>query len=227
MLKKSLYGLKSLRGFINKCKFDFVFLLQKLLYGLKRKSPRQWYKSFVNFVITAGFTRYAYDCCLYFKRGIDKCMAVYLLLYIDEMLLIDPHLQQINEINGAEFEMKYLGHSRRVFGKDIIRNTVDFETVCIYWKSFIKIFSECMSQNLPLASHFKLYKQQYPIDEIDIRYMKRIPYANTVGSIMYTMVCAIHDVFHAISTLSKFMANLGPEHWEALNWLPRYLKGIT
>lgn len=58
-------------------------------------------------------------------------MAVYLLLYIDE-LLIDPHLQQINEINGAEFEMKYLGHSRRVFGKDIIRNTVDFETVCIY-----------------------------------------------------------------------------------------------
>ncbi|KAL2454952.1 Retrovirus-related Pol polyprotein from transposon TNT 1-94 [Abeliophyllum distichum] len=32
------------------------------------------------------------------------------------------------------------------------------------------------------------------------------------------------DVAHAISTLSRFMANPGPEHWEALKWLLRYLK---
>ncbi|XP_022891704.1 ankyrin repeat domain-containing protein 50-like [Olea europaea var. sylvestris] len=39
--------------------------------------------------------------------------------------------------------------------------------------------------------------------------MEKVPYANAVGYIMYTMVCTRPDVAHAISTLSRFMANPG------------------
>ncbi|KAL2533355.1 Retrovirus-related Pol polyprotein from transposon TNT 1-94 [Abeliophyllum distichum] len=55
----------------------------------------------------------------------------------------------------------------------------------------------------------------------------KVPCANAVGSVMYTMVYTRPDVAHAISTLSRFMVNLSHEHWEALKWLLRYLKGTS
>lgn len=57
--------------------------------------------------------------------------------------------------------------------------------------------------------------------------MQKVPYSNVVGSVMYTMVCTRPDVAHAISTLSRFIANPSPEHWTALKWLLRYLKGFS
>ncbi|XP_042035235.1 secreted RxLR effector protein 161-like [Salvia splendens] len=57
--------------------------------------------------------------------------------------------------------------------------------------------------------------------------MDRIPYASIIGSIMYTMVCTRPDLAHAKSVVSRFMADPGIEHWHALKWLMRYLKGTT
>lgn len=62
---------------------------------------------------------------------------------------------------------------------------------------------------LTVASHFKLSKDQHPIDEFDIRYMNKVPYANAIGLVIYPKVCTRSDIAHAISTLSKFMANIG------------------
>ncbi|KAL2481031.1 cysteine-rich RLK (RECEPTOR-like protein kinase) 8 [Abeliophyllum distichum] len=39
------------------------------------------------------------------------------------------------------------------------------------------------------------------------------------------MVCNRLDVADTISTLSRFIANPRPEHWDALKWLLQYLKG--
>lgn len=69
---------------------------------------------------------------------------------------------------------------------------------------------------LPLACHFKLSKEQCPQDEYDITYMQKVSYTNVVGSVMYTMVCTRLDVAHAISILSRFIVNPGPEHWTTL-----------
>lgn len=41
------------------------------------------------------------------------------------------------------------------------------------------------------------------------------------------MVRTRRDVAHAISTLSRIMANPGPEYWIAMKWLLRYLKEST
>lgn len=41
--------------------------------------------------------------------------------------------------------------------------------------------------------------------------MRKAPYANVVGSIMYLMVCTKPDLAYGISILSRFMANPG-EH---------------
>ena len=44
---------------------------------------------------------------------------------------------------------------------------------------------------------------------------------------MYVMVCTRPDLAHAMSTISKYMKNLGREHRNAVKWIFRYLNGIA
>lgn len=53
--------------------------------------------------------------------------------------------------------------------------------------------------------------------------MAKVQYASTVGSIMYAMICTRSDITHALGVVSRFISNLGREHWETINWLLRYL----
>ena len=39
------------------------------------------------------------------------------------------------------------------------------------------------------------------------------------------MVCTRPDIAHAVGVVSRYMASPGKEHWEALKWLLRYLRG--
>ena len=57
--------------------------------------------------------------------------------------------------------------------------------------------------------------------------MARVPYSSTVGSLMYTMVCTRPDLSHAVSSVSRYMANPGKEHWKAVQWILRYLRGSS
>ena len=66
-------------------KEDLVCLLKKYLYGLKQ-SPKQWYLRFDNFMITHAFNKCSYDCCVYFKEISGRGM-IYLMLYVDDMLI--------------------------------------------------------------------------------------------------------------------------------------------
>ena len=43
--------------------------------------------------------------------------------------------------------------------------------------------------------------------------MSRVPYASAVGSMMYAMVCTHPDISQAVSVVSRYMANLGKDHW--------------
>ena len=42
---------------------------------------------------------------------------------------------------------------------------------------------------------------------------------------MYAMVLTRPDISYAVSLVSRFMANPGYEHWRAVQWIMRYLKG--
>ena len=41
------------------------------------------------------------------------------------------------------------------------------------------------------------------------------------------MVCTRPDIEHAVGVVSRYMANPGKEHWEAVKWLLRYLRGTS
>ena len=44
---------------------------------------------------------------------------------------------------------------------------------------------------------------------------------------MYAMVCTRPDIAHAVGVVSTYMNNPGKEHWMAVKWILRYLKGTT
>ena len=65
-LEEDIY-IQQPEGFMVSDKKDYVCLLKKSLYSLKRP-PRQWYKRFDSLMISHSFRRCAYDSCLYFRR---------------------------------------------------------------------------------------------------------------------------------------------------------------
>jgi hypothetical protein len=77
----------------------------------------------------------------------------------------------------------------------------------------------------PLGSHFRLSADLSPHTEDEQEYMTSVPYSSAVGSIMYAMVCTRPDISQAVSVVSRYMANPGKGHWQAVKWILRYLKG--
>ena len=61
----------------------------------------------------------------------------------------------------------------------------------------------------PLASHLKLRSKQCPTTEKDMKEMRKVPYASTIGSLMYAMVCTRPNIAHAVGVVSRFLTILG------------------
>ena len=57
--------------------------------------------------------------------------------------------------------------------------------------------------------------------------MKKVSYTSVVGSLMYAMVCTRPDIAHAVGVVSRFLSNPGKEHWHAVKWILRYLRGTS
>ena len=54
-----------------------------------------------------------------------------------------------------------------------------------------------------------------------------MPYASAIGSLMYVMVCKRPDIAHAVGVMSRFIRRPGKQHWEAVKWFLRYLRGSS
>lgn len=142
-----------------------------------------------------NYVRSSFDCCVYFKQ-LSNNTYIYLLLYVDDMLLACKDMLQIDLLKEQlkkEFEMKDLGDAKKILGMEIIRDRGK-EKLIISQKGYLsKVvqrfnMSDAKPTNVPLAAHFRLSSTQSPETEEEKEFMMKIPYANAIGSIMYTMV---------------------------------------
>ncbi|GJY12254.1 retrovirus-related pol polyprotein from transposon TNT 1-94 [Tanacetum coccineum] len=185
--------------------------LNKSLYGLKQK-PRQQCLKFDSFMQRAGYKRCAMDHCCYLKKVGSS--FIILLLYFDDMLVVGSDMAEIKKLKrqlSQEFEMKDLGSAKQILGMSIIRDKTK-GTLRLSQEKYIRKVLEKFNMKdakarcQPLGDHFELSKKQAPKTEASRRRMAKVPYAPAVGSVI-------------------FMSNPGREHWEAIKWLLRYLKG--
>ncbi|KAK0585008.1 hypothetical protein LWI29_022138 [Acer saccharum] len=228
-LEEEIY-MQQPEGFAEDGKEELVCRLTKSLYGLKQ-APRQWYKKFDGFMQGNGYLRCNADHCCYFKKV--KSSFIILLLYVDDMLVAGADLEEINNLKkqlSSEFEMKDLGAAKQILGMRISRNEQEGTlklSQAEYVRKVLQRFSmgDAKSVRTPLASHFRLSKEQSPKTEEEKDFMAKVPYASAIGSLMYAMTCTRPDISHAVGVVSRYMSNPGKLHWEAVKWILRYLRG--
>ena len=54
--------------------------------------------------------------------------------------------------------------------------------------------------------------------------MSNIPYASTIGSIMYAILCTRPDVSYALSITSRYQSDPDESHWTAVKNILKYLR---
>ena len=151
------------------------------------------------------------------------------------MLVAGSNMQEINVLKrklANSFAMKDLGAAKQILGMRITRDRKNRKLTLSqneYIQKVLKRFNmhNAKQVSTPFASHFKLSKEMCPKTQEDMDYMSKVPYASAVGSLMYAMVCTRPDIAHAVGVVSRYMNNLGKEHWMAVKWILRYLKGTT
>ncbi|UYV60538.1 K02A2.6-like [Cordylochernes scorpioides] len=79
-------------------------------------------------------------------------------------------------------------------------------------------------KSVPSDPYSKLTKEMCPKDNQEIEEMNKIPYRQTIGSLMYLMTGTRPDIAYAVSRVSQFMNNPGPSHWTAVKKIFGYLK---
>ena len=70
-----------------------------------------------------------------------------------------------------------------------------------------------------LAPHFKLSSSSCLSSQEERDYMARVPYVGAVSSFMYAMVCTRLDISQVVSMVSRYMHNLGKNHWLTVKWI--------
>ncbi|KAK9676069.1 hypothetical protein RND81_11G051600 [Saponaria officinalis] len=112
--------------------------------------------------------------------------------------------------------MKDLGSAKKILGMEIYRDRSK-RKFFLSQKSYIEkiLVRFGMSNAKPLNTPYvvgKLTISSAPQTEAEKSYMSTVPYASAVGSLMYVMVCTRPDIAHAVSVVSRFLAQPGNEH---------------
>ena len=114
-LDESIYMMQP-EGFVSPDQEQKVCKLQRSIYGLKQAS-RSWNIRFDEVIKTYGFEQNVDEPCVY-KRIIDN-KVVFLVLYVDDILLIGNDVGVLSNVNGwlaSQFQMKDLGEVNYVLG---------------------------------------------------------------------------------------------------------------
>ena len=82
----------------------------------------------------------------------------------------------------------------------------------------------CKAGNVPIVKGDKLSNEQCPKNDLEKNAMKTIPYASSIGSLMYAQVCTRPDIAFIVNVLGRYLSNLGRDHWVTAKKVTRYLQ---
>ena len=83
---------------------------------------------------------------------------------------------------------------------------------------------DCKPGDTPVAKGDKFSLDQCPKSDLEVKEMKKIPYASAVGSLMYAQVCTRPDIAYIVGMLGRYLSNPGMDHWKAAKRVMRYLQ---
>ncbi|KAL0411561.1 UNVERIFIED_CONTAM: Retrovirus-related Pol polyprotein from transposon RE2 [Sesamum latifolium] len=176
------------------------------------------------------FIKNDYDPCIY-KKIIGSSVA-YLVLYVDDILLIENDVKMLGDIKAwlsTQFSIKDMGEASYILGikiyMDRSRRMLGLKQSS-YIEKVLKRFKMEHSKRglLPMRHGIKLSKKQSPKIDEELKRMSNIPYASAIGSIQYVVQCTRPDVIYALSVTSRYQTCAGEAHWGAVKSILKYLK---
>jgi transposase InsO family protein len=202
-----------------------VLKLVKAIYGLKQAGHD--FNNKLNGLLTdAGYTRSPADAGVYIQRRGKKVTV--LTVWVDDIVLAG-NSKEIIELTkrtlAKTLEIKDLGEPKLILGLEIMRDR-ERGTISIgqrqYIENMLKRFGfEGMAPvPTPMEANKALVKRDGPPDT-DLASI----YATAIGSLMYAAIGTRPDIAFAVQNLSQFTSNPGPEHWQAVKRVFRYLSG--
>ena len=205
---------------------NHVLLLRKAVYGLVQ-SPRLFYRQFAKYLESIGFKRCVLDGCLFTKRTDNKLQV--LALHVDDGLIAssDPALLEqvstelrsnwgVEEFNDLGY---YLGFEFRQ-SEDLSELTMSSQS---YVETLVERFGAADAKDVhtPMITGLRLDPKPEEKDIIDL---KRYPYRQLVGSLLYLSVNARPDIAFATGVLARNLSNPTLMHWRAAKRVLSYLK---
>jgi hypothetical protein len=205
--------------------------LQKSIYELKQVS-QTWNMHFDEVVKGFGFIKNVEEPCVYKK--VSGSTVVFLVLYVNDILLIGndiPMMKAIKSPLRKSFSMKDLGEAAYILGIRIYRyrsKRLIGLSQDAYIDQILNRFNMQDSKKgfLPMSHNITLSKKQCPLDPDEQEKMRAIPYALTIGSVMYAMICTCPDVSYTLSAMSRYQSNYGDSHWTIVKNILKYLRKI-
>lgn len=207
------------------CKEGYILKLNKSLYGLKQ-AAKCWNEEINKCLIDLGFRRSENDYCLYIKE-VEK-EFVYLLIYVDDICLIGPDSEYIEECKKQlmkRFQMKDKGNLKHFLGLEIDYNR-EKGILKISQKTYIEGilkrfgFENCNSVSTPIDPKLR-------INNIEGGPGENKPVRELVGCLMYLMLGSRPDISYTINFFSRFQDKYSNEVWTHLKRVLRYLKGTV
>ena len=135
----------------------------------------------------------------------------FLILYVDDILLIGNDLESLSKVKNwlaSQFQMKDLGKSSYILGIQIIQDSKNkflaLSQASYIDKVLIKYVQNSTKWNLPSRHGVYLSKEQCPKTPQKEEEMRRVPYALTVSSLMYAMLCTRLDICFAVGMVSRY-----------------------
>jgi len=167
-----------------------------------------------------------------FIAHIKKHILV-LAVHVDDCMMTGSSPKLIVAYKGKLHKRYALTDLRPVSWLLSIQITHDRETraISLSQEAYIKTIIACFAladakpYSMPMVPSASYSKDDSPASVNNAAQMRKVPYCEAIGSLMYASVATQPDITFAVSTLSQFLENLGEAHWQAVKRVFRYLAG--
>lgn len=215
-------------GFEEESKLNWVWKLQKSLYGMKQ-AGQVWNSELHKAMISSGWKQVLVEHALYYC-AMDKGWTL-VSVHIDNFYSVGTSTNQLDLLE-SELKSKWsitVSDGSHLLGIHISRNQAR-QLIHLLQTTFIddvvKKFGQANARPIstPMDASINLSQRNSPATTEEKEDIANLPYQQLVGSLQYLAICTCLDILYAVGKLSQYLGCYGRAHWSAAVQVLQYLR---